>query len=239
MSSIRHYLQNYLARKKREYLYGSTENEDGTTISHGTAVLSVVGAAPNSWTDMNTTNPDLIDSNFQGVAWAANWVMVAIPLGSGDPLKPYKPVSLSSLLDSDNDFETVIKIASGQDPDYPKISNIDVLNLSFGFSGIIENYSETDLRKNFSKAIEALEQKNVSEKTIVVIAGGNANNNRCTMGTPNCVLEKIDATSVEIFPGLPVRIPELRGHVISVIATSTDGKLRISQILAVSQQIGV
>ena len=212
-------------QKKREYLYGSTENEDGTTISHGTAVLSVVGAAPNSWTDMNTTNPDLIDSNFQGVAWAANWVMVAIPLGSGDPSVAYNPVSLSGLLNIDNDIETLIKIASGQDPNYPSISNIDVLNLSFGFSGIIENYSETDLRTNFSKAIEALEQKNVSEKTIVVIAGGNANNNRCTMGTPNCVLEKIDATSVEIFPGLPVRIPELRGHVISVIATSTDGKI--------------
>ena len=75
-----------------------------------------------------------------------------------------------------NDFETVIKIASGQDPDYPKISNIDVLNLSFGFSGIIDNYTETDLRANFSNTIDALEQQNVSEKTIVVIAGGNANN---------------------------------------------------------------
>ena len=210
---------------KLELLYGA-DNEDGKgTLSHGTAVLSVVGAAPDSWNDMNTTNLDLIELNFQGVAWAANWVMVAIPLGSSSPTTPYNPVSLSGLLSNDSYYETVIKIASGQDPLYPDISNIDVLNLSFGFSGIIDNYTETDLRANFSNAIEALEQKNVSEKTIVVIAGGNANNDLCTTGTPNCVQEKIDAKSVEVFPGLPVRIPNLRGHVISVVATKTDGKI--------------
>ena len=211
-------------QNKLELLYG-TENEDGTARSHGTAVLSVVGAAPDSWTDMNTTNPDLIELNFQGVAWAANWVMVAIPLGSDDPNLPYDPVSLSSLSNSDQYFETLIKIASGQDPNYPSISNIDVLNLSFGFSGIIDNYTETDLRANFSNTIDALEQQNVSEKTIVVIAGGNANNDLCTTGTPNCVQDKIDATSVEIFPGLPVRIPELRGHVIAVVAAKMDGTI--------------
>ena len=209
---------------KLELRYG-TDNEDGTAKSHGTSVLSVVGAAPNSWNNMNTTNPDLIDSNFQGVAWAANWVMVAIPLGSSDPNTPYNPISLSSLLVNDPYFETVIKIASGQDPLYPNISNIDILNLSFGVSGIIDNYTETDLRANFSNAIEALEQKNVSEKTIIVIAGGNANNDPCTTGTPNCVQGEIDAKSVEVFPGLPVRISELRGHVISVVATKTDGKI--------------
>ena len=209
---------------KLELLYG-TENEDGTDRSHGTAVLSVVGAAPDSWNDMNTTNQDLIELNFQGVAWAANWVMVAIPLGSSSPTTPYNPISLSSLLNNDRYFETVIKIASGQDPLYPYISNIDVLNLSIGFSGIIDNYTETDLRTNFSNAIAALEQMNVSEKTIIVIAGGNANNHLCTTGTPNCVQEKIDAKSVTVFPGLPVRIPELRGHVISVVATKMDGTI--------------
>ena len=211
-------------QNKLELRYG-VDNEDGTARSHGTAVLSVVGAAPNSWNDMNTTNQDLIDLNFQGVAWGANWVMVAIPLGSSDPTTPYNPVSLSGLLVNDPYFATIIKIATGRDPLYPYISNIDVLNLSIGFSGIIENYTETDLRANFSNAIEALEQENVSEKTIIVIAAGNANGDLCTTGTPNCVQEKIDATSVEVFPGLPARIPELRGHVISVIATSTDGKI--------------
>ena len=47
----------------------------------------------------------------------------------------------------------------------------------------------------------------------------------CTTGTPNCVQGIIDATSVEVFPGLPVRISELRGHVISVVATATDGTI--------------
>ena len=209
---------------KRALLYGA-DNEDGTTFSHGTAVLSVVGAAPDSWNDMNTTNQNLIEVNFQGVAWATNWVMVAIRLGSGSSQIPYNPVSLADLLARDTKFETWIKIASGQDPMYSYISNIDVLNLSFGFDGITDNYTETDLRANFSNAIEALEQKNVSEKTIVVIAGGNANNRPCTAGTPNCVQEEIDAKSVEVFPGLSARIPELRGHVISVVATKMDGKI--------------
>ena len=211
-------------QNKLELLY-RTENEDGTEYSHGTAVLSVVGAAPNSWNDMNTSNQDLIDLNFQGVAWAANWVMVAIPFGSSSLGEPYDPVSLSDLLIRDSYFETVIKIASGQDPLYSYINNIDVLNLSFGASGIIDDYTETDLRANFSNTIGALEQQNVSEKTIIVIAGGNANGGLCTTGTPNCVQEKIVARSVEVFPGLPVRISELRGHVISVVATKTDGKI--------------
>ena len=211
---------------KLELLY-HTENEDGTAMSHGTAVLSVVGAAPNSWNDMNTSNQDLIDLNFQGVAWAANWVMVAIPLGSSSPQTTYSPISLAALLANDTYFGTLIKIANGRDPMFPYISNIDVLNLSFGFSGIIDNYTETDLRTNFSNAIDALEQPNVSEndKTIIVMGGGNANNDPCTTGTPNCVQEKIDAKSVEVFPGLPVRIPNLRGHVISVVATKTDGTI--------------
>ena len=209
---------------KLELLYDA-ENEDGTAYSHGTAVLSVVGAAPDSWNDMNTTRQNLIESNFQGVAWATNWVMVAIHLESGSSQIPYNPASLAGLLARDSEFETWIKIASGQDPIYSHINNIDILNLSFGFNGIIENYTETDLRANFSNAIEALEQKNVGEKTVVVIAGGNANNRLCTAGTPNCVQRKIDAKSVEIFPGLPARIPELRGHVISVVATKTDGKI--------------
>ena len=132
---------------------------------------------------------------------------------------------MNSLLNNDRYFEKLFKIASGQDPLYPSISNIDVLNLSFGPSGIIDNYTETDLRANFSNAIEALEQKNVSEKTIIVIAGGNANNDPCTTGTPNCVQGEIDAKSVEVFPGLPVRISELREHVISVVATKMDGTI--------------
>ena len=218
-------LSSFLSNQnKLELLYG-TENEDGTAFSHGTAVLSVVGAAPDSWNDMNTTNQNLIELNFQGVAWAANWVMVAISTGSSSPQTNYNPISLAGLLAVDTIFGTLITIATGQDPMYPDISNIDILNLSIGYSGIIDNYTESDLRANFSNAIEALEQNNVSEKTIIVIAGGNANNDPCTAGTLNCVQGEIDAKSVEIFAGLPARIPELREHVISVVATKSDGKI--------------
>ena len=211
-------------QNKLEILYDAAENEDGTDFSHGTAVLSVVGAAPDSWNEMNTTNQNLIELNFQGVAWAANWVMVAIP-ASRSSQSFYNPISLSGLQNNDRYFETVIKIAFGRDPIYQSISNIDVLNLSFGFNGIIENYTESELRTNFSNAIEALEQRNVSEKTIIVIAGGNANNYPCRVRTPNCEQRKINAKSVEVFPGLPVRISELREHVIAVVAIDRDRKI--------------
>ena len=66
------------------FLSGATE-EDGTDFSHGTAVASVIAGE------------DIPDYEFdaQGVAWGADLIVFAIPLG--DPPELYDPIKLSEL----------------------------------------------------------------------------------------------------------------------------------------------
>ena len=51
---------------------------------------------------------------------------------------------------------------------------VDILNLSFGANGIIDNYTEQQLRENFDSAIAAMTQAGAGEKTILVWGAGNA-----------------------------------------------------------------
>ena len=108
--------------------------------------------------------------------------------------------------------------------------SIDILNLSIGFDGIIDNYTEQDLRDNFGDAIAAMAQAGAAEKRILVWSAGNAHGDPCDAGTNNCVggtvdppePGTIDAVSVEVLSGLPVRIAELREHSIAVVAVAED-----------------
>ena len=183
-------------------------NETGTRFSHGTAVASVA-AAPRI---INTTNAG------HGVAWGADIAMFSIPAGRGPAV--YNPITLAGLQSQDNTWTTIISSAlnwrSGT-------RAVDFLNLSVGTSGIIDNYSETDLRTNLGGAITEMAQQGATDKTILVWAAGNAHGDQCTAGTDNCVNDAINAVSVEVYPGLAVRITELRGHTVSVTAIGEDG----------------
>lgn len=183
---------------------------DTADFSHGTAVASVIAARP---------TPGFLNGGFFGVAPGADLRMVAIPLGRADPSMPYAPTAPGSLRSSDTIWARRFNTALGQ--------NVDILNLSFGVPGIIENYrdSSTDLRSNFRETITALEQRGRAEKTILVWAAGNANGLPCTPGGANCVGGRIDASSVEVFPGLPVLIAELRGHSIAAVAVDENGEI--------------
>ena len=102
---------------------------------------------------------------------------------------------------------------------------VDILNLSFGANGIIDNYTEQQLRQNFDSAIAAMAQAGVDEKTILVWGAGNAHGQGasfCEPPSPDCNSEGIDAVSVEVFPGLAARIAELRGHTVAVVALRED-----------------
>ena len=57
------------------------------------------------------------------------------------------------------------------------------------------------------------------ERTIYVWAAGNAHGEIGPDGSP------VSASSVEPLPGLPVRIPELRGHSLAVVATNPQGTI--------------
>ena len=192
-----------------ERLFG-TPDETGEQFSHGTAVASVA-AAPRL---LNVTNAG------HGVAWGADIVMFAIPTSSDDP--PYSPVSFAGLRAVDDTSESMFRSAL----DWRDGARaIDFLNLSIGREGIIDDYSETDLRNNFGDAIAAMAQQGVADKTVLVWAAGNAHGNDCAGSTNHCVGGKIDAVSVEVLPGLVARIPELRGHAVAVAAVSEDGMI--------------
>ncbi|WP_161632595.1 S8 family serine peptidase [Candidatus Synechococcus spongiarum] len=84
----------------------------------------------------------------------------------------------------------------------------DILNLSFGYSGGIENYSGQELRSSYSRTIAALAQADRQEKTILVWATGNAGDE-----------VNANSSSPEIYPGLAARAEELQGHSIAVVST--------------------
>ena len=196
-----------------EFLFMAAD-ETGAASSHGTSVASIVGA------DADGLVPAARHRGFRGVAWGADLRMVAIPVESGGG--PYSPISLGDFAYEGADFKAIAEHI------LPK--GIDILNLSVSVDGIIDNYSEQDLRDNFGEAIEAMAQAGVTDKTILVWAGGNAHGDPCVAGTDNCVVGTIDpqvrgaidAVSVEVLAGLPARIAELRGHSVAVVAVRAD-----------------
>ena len=95
------------------------------------------------------------------------------------------------------------------------------VNASFGLPGNIEDFDAEALRERFPNVIEAIAQADTPDgaRTIYVWAAGNSN------GEDNADGSVVAATSVDITAGLPVRIPELRGHSLAVVATDRQGRI--------------
>ena len=201
-----------------EVFTGSTLDETGDEDSHGTAVASVIVGrlliAP-------------------GVAWGADVAMFAVPVGSGGGT--YVPISLTDLNDSDDGYADLVNFVTGWSSGG---RSLDFVNVSIGYRGIVDQYSEQELRANFGDTIAALAQTGVTDKTVFVYSGGNAHGDPCDpadfAGNPDLCESyvengdtkyRVNAKSVGIPDGLPARIPELRGHVISVVAIGRDGRI--------------
>ena len=190
-----------------EFLLGAVD-ETGDDYSHGTAVASV--AAGGQTDDPNAPH---------GVAWGADLAVWAIPLGTSDGV--YRPVSLETLAQVDQGTAEEFNYIFGwRDGD----RKLDILNMSFGYPGIISQYSEEDLRANFSASIAALAQADAAEKIILVWSAGNSNGDRCdATSTENCPDGQFQAISASLMSGLVTYMEELRGHSIAVVALSPDG----------------
>ena len=194
------------------------KNENGKRFSHGTAVASVIAGA----------RPSNVADRAHGVAWGARLAVFAIPLGTPSDA-PYNPASLTRLASNDTDDAAVAAYVldwrtTGGEP-------IDFLNLSFGYSGLIDDYTETELTTNYGTTIDVLKQSDRAsdnlDKTILVWSAGNAHGDPCEVG-PNkayCVNDKVVASSPEILPGLVARIDDLQGHSIAVAALGRDGRI--------------
>ncbi len=185
------------------FMSGATDETGLPRFSHGTAVASVAAGV---YSSVNSSSP-------QGVAPGADIAMFAITLGTGGG--EYRPISLTSLANRDAEwasrFNQVFAWRDGQ-------KRVDILNLSIGNHGIINDYSETELRANFGQAISAMTQTGATDKAILIWAAGNAHGRSCASLTANCENNKINAVSVEVQPGLAARVPELKGHTIVVVA---------------------
>ena len=172
-----------------EFLSGAVDEAPGKT-SHGTAVSSV---AVGNFVQLPPGSP----------MFNIDVKMFAIPLG--DSSNPYVPITLNQLSAADFENAELYRYVLSHD--------LDVLNLSIGYNGGIETYTEQDLRNNYGRTIEALEQHGSSDKTILVWAAGNAGNRSDASSSP------------EILPGLVARIDELQGHSIAVVSTREDGTI--------------
>ena len=190
-------------------LEGST-GETGDEPSHGTAVASVMAGHPREGVNAP-----------RGVAWGAGIAMFEVPVGTARP--GYTPIPLTALDTVDasgaRTFTRVIAFSSGE---------IDFVNMSIGYTGMIEQYSTQQLRRNYGATIAVLAQAGLPKKTVFVWAAGNAHGSDCDptdfTGNPDlCVNGEVVARSVEILPGLPARIPELLGHMVAVVAVGRDG----------------
>ena len=209
-----------------EHFFSGATDETGSRRSHGTAVASVIAARPSASFTQNVTAA-------RGVAWGADVAMFAV--SAGQRVGNYAPISLAGLSSADNSWSSeinyVINWSNGG-------RTLDFVNLSVGFLGIINQYSAQDLRTNFGNAISALAQSGATEKTVFIWAAGNAHRDPCD---PNdfvnnsdlCVefiennisMHRVDAKSVQVLPGLPARIDELRGHVIAVVGIAANGEI--------------
>ena len=195
-----------------EVFMGGAEDETGEESSHGSAVASVAAG-------VRGLPSDLVP---HGVAWGADIAMFAIPLGEGDGT--YNPISLEGLAEVDAEsaqqFNQVLTWRDGQ-------RKVDVLNLSFGYQGIIDGYEEADLRASLPRTIEALAQEGADEKAILVWAAGNSNANSCDPSVLNCETGALDATSPSVLAGLAARIPELAGHTVAVVALAPPDEVAL------------
>ena len=185
------------------FLDGAT-NETGDKFSHGTAVASLAAGLRSG----------SLTSSANGVAWGADIAMFAIRAGSASG--NYSPISLAGLSSADAGWAglitTVLDWRDGQ-------RAVDFLNLSVGYQGIIDSYSEQDLRANFGTAIAAMAQARPGDKTILIWSAGNAHGDPCDPAVVDqCENGHVNAVSVEVMPGLVARIAELRGHTLAVVA---------------------
>ena len=192
-----------------QFLSGATD-EDGSEFSHGTAVASIIAAE------------DIPDYPYDahGVAWGADLVVFAIPLGSAPEL--YDPIELSELPEEveflAESFEEIFAWRSGS-------QSIDFLNLSLGVSGIIENYSEDVLREPFEAFNALLLQEGSEDRVVFIWAAGNAHGTECDIPISQCVDGAVEASSVDLFAGLGARFPELQETSVAVVAIRPDGEI--------------
>ena len=182
--------------------YSSDTPRSNEALGHGTIVAGVIAANRD---DNNFTS----GFKMHGVAFDASISAYEIPLGSGGG--PYQPLDVGDInFSTDNYFASRFNAMSNR---------AEIINMSFGFSGVITSYTAAGVESAFSASLDALRQsnKNRGDRSIFVIAAGNAWNDLDAFGN------SVDASSPELLPGLPYLFPELKDHMLAVAAVDSSG----------------
>ena len=193
-----------------ERILPEARDEDGSRFSHGTAVASIIAGRE---------DPDA-PADASGVAWGADLVVFATRLGSGDGT--YRPVAIDRLGANATDFVAIAReILAWRDGS----RRIDFLNLSLTVQGLIERYSEEDLREPFEPLVAVMAQDGADDKLVFVWGAGNSHGNACDPALPECVNGAVEASSVSLSAGLAARFPELKPQTLAVVAIGRDGAI--------------
>ena len=177
---------------------------------HGTYVTSIAAGG----LDRSAKSP------MHGVAFDADVLFVAIQLA--EPDDDYDPVDLGGT-DGDGNV-TPEQDFTGIDSFFSQLFNfynfydVDIVNNSYGFSGNIIDYTETQVRNAFPLTIAEMSQVGTADadKTIYVWAAGNAG---------GYADQGVDYSSPELLPGMAHFIPEIQGHSIAVVSIDDDGQI--------------
>ena len=193
-----------------ERILPDARNEDGSEFSHGTAVASVIAGRE---------DPDA-PADASGVAWGADLAVFAMRLRSGDGT--YRPVAVGRLGENADDFAGIFReILAWRGGS----RGIDFLNLSLTVQGLIERYSEEDLREPFEPLVAVMAQDGADDKVVFVWGAGNSHGNACDPALPECVNGAVEASSVSLSAGLAARFPELKPQTLAVVAIGRGGAI--------------
>ena len=194
--------------------------ESGFVISHGTAVASVIAAQPGA------APREFEDVGVRGVAPGAGLTVFAV--ADRGPEGPTVE-------------EELRWFGSALSPE----ADLDILNISFGTSyDLISDYpDEAALRGRYGRLMDLLAQRGEEEPSLIVFAAGN-DNGPCdpalvgAFGDPSRCISDPDisefygtptglffASSPGVDAALQVHGEDLRGHLVSVVATRRDREL--------------
>ncbi len=205
--------------------FDSCDNRDAhgvcqSLVGHGTFVAGIMAAGRRTTPDPGGASTSAI----HGVAFDARVISVGFR-DAGEILEDIlgenpTPEQMRDLPEIIRDLETGLErqITSA----FERLNGrVTAVNASFGLPGNIEDFDAAELRGRFPNAIDAIAQADTpaGARTIYVWAAGNAGGE----GDPGGGADP--ASSVEIAAGLPVRIPELRGHSLAVVATDREGRI--------------
>ena len=205
---------------------------DGACVSglgHGTLVAGIMAAARQETPDADAASGPAV----HGVAFDARVISVGVGARDLEELideivaeYPEDPTleQIAELQARVLDVEAQLERELERDTGIAFVrlnGRVTAVNCSFGVFGNIEDFGAQELRERFANVVEAMAQADVAagERTIYVWAAGNAHGEIAPDGSP------VSASSVEILPGLPVRLPELRGHSLAVVATDPQGTI--------------